>query len=1111
MSSLFIRGETGEAKIVSSLSDLKNLYNNYLKESSVNPNDILIYTSKGLIIHNVEMLEYFADVHYFIYSKHFSQEIIKVFNASVEKFSNPFSLNISINLNSIPDVNSVMSILEQNSKYLKNFTPQDFKATFSKMMDFYENFKLLYKTMKVNCNICDKIKECFQYQFEGVEIMFKHLNHYYGKCQEKKESFENKANIVKEKNNNTLKQYRESIDKLKVTELHPGMKNSRTKYLIDIYYNEKMIEKWGIKCKEQEKELLDKVPLIGELIGSEKLKMKNAKKESMLELKNEWSSLTKEYDKLFREKSSKPFTMMSELGSEFAMFKQQLQAIIEIFNSNMYTSNPNYVTTVDEAVESIRNLKKKYSNIALLSTLQTYLEPINVICNKMKKAMENIPIKINEFCNNCLTIKTTFVSILDSLDQYMVKLTDLETDFLYLENPGHFPEAYQNSIKEIKRRLIFNKKLMKDFDRLKGVLLRENLNRKQFLKDNEKYLPPEYLKLFKFTNVRLSIDYQNNNEVSILPNVLNEEDEKEINEGGFLNDTIMNPGILSASKEKSQLSSSIQDEKKCDDVNLIKTLTLRLEELDNSIKMKDNEIRKYQTMLEQSEKKINNFTNELKAINSIYDTMTENFFFQVSIKNQKYEKKKKENENLKKYISSSISGINMDECPLCKERALHSSEYQTTSTYITEMHDKLSNKVKMCSKLEKNFMDLLSQTSLIKKTFFTHMNHVIDKKNQEVSNLKSYYENKIMYLEDQLTETNEKVITDKNLRNSVSQLESKVKEFNILFSECEEEKKKLQYQLDELKQKENNAKLDYKLLQSKYDTLTTEYKTLENACEANRLKSLQVSSEVVNYIQENQQLKKDLDTYIKDNTNLKNMISQIKIENSTEINILNTKINEINSQYKNKIKEADESIKKLSQITEILNSNINENGILKQKINSLEIEISEKDKKIAELIETNKFSISNIQTEHLATKSNTNALTNEINLFTSDLDVISYKKIEKGLKCIFVPHSEGIYVCINLSETIRPGFGLDSNRYFYCRYILNLNSIEEELRELIIENSLIVIGRIGKLTEHIPKEKENPYNLPLENKYILVTLDRIDYVIGFPGEEMMFRNYNIIS
>ena len=129
---------------------------------------------------------------------------------------------------------------------------------------------------------------------------------------------------------------------------------------------------------------------------------------------------------------------------------------------------------------------------------------------------------------------------------------------------------------------------------------------------------------------------------------------------------------------------------------------------------------------------------------------------------------------------------------------------------------------------------------------------------------------------------------------------------------------------------------------------------------------------------------------------MKNMLSQMKIENSTEINILNAKINEINVQYKNKIKEADESLKKLSQITDVLNTHINENGALKQKINSLEIELSEKDKKIIELIETNKLSITTNQTEHLATKSNTNALTNEINLFSSDLDVISYKKIEKG-------------------------------------------------------------------------------------------------------------------
>ena len=46
--------------------------------------------------------------------------------------------------------------------------------------------------------------------------------------------------------------------------------------------------------------------------------------------------------------------------------------------------------------------------------------------------------------------------------------------------------------------------------------------------------------------------------------------------------------------------------------------------------------------------------------------------------------------------------------------------------------------------------------------------------------------------------------------------------------------------------------------------------------------------------------------------------------------------------------------------------------------------------------------------------------------------------------------------------------------------------------------------------EAIDTEGNNNYD-EKENKYILVTLDRIDYVIGFPGEEMMFRNYNIIS
>jgi hypothetical protein len=57
------------------------------------------------------------------------------------------------------------------------------------------------------------------------------------------------------------------------------------------------------------------------------------------------------------------------------------------------------------------------------------------------------------------------------------------------------------------------------------------------------------------------------------------------------------------------------------------------------------------------------------------------------------------------------------------------------------------------------------------------------------------------------------------------------------------------------------------------------------------------------------------------------------------------------------------------------------------------------------------------------------------------------------------------------------------------------------------DNSLIVIGRVSKLMEYTCTSQNNPYNLPEDNDYILVDLDKIDYVIGFQGEEMIFRNY----
>lgn len=133
---------------------------------------------------------------------------------------------------------------------------------------------------------------------------------------------------------------------------------------------------------------------------------------------------------------------------------------------------------------------------------------------------------------------------------------------------------------------------------------------------------------------------------------------------------------------------------------------------------------------------------------------------------------------------------------------------------------------------------------------------------------------------------------------------------------------------------------------------------------------------------------------------------------------------------------------------------------------------------------------------------------------TNDIDdgIISYKKISKGSRCIFVPFSEGIFVCINLSNellrnTFKPKESSNYTNFYECKYILDLNSFNKDLKKIIIDNSLIVIGRVGKLSELKASKSFYFLGLPEDKKFISVTLEKIDYVIGFPEDEILFKNY----
>ena len=205
-------------------------------------------------------------------------------------------------------------------------------------------------------------------------------------------------------------------------------------------------------------------------------------------------------------------------------------------------------------------------------------------------------------------------------------------------------------------------------------------------------------------------------------------------------------------------------------------------------------------------------------------------------------------------------------------------------------------------------------------------------------------------------------------------------------------------------------------------------------------------------------------------------------------------------QENQKIKKENETLKanyeeaqlKLIQLENLIKISQNDNNGLKLENQNLLKEKQQLSKEIA----AKQASISTNMT------SNSSNIKNEI-----PDEILQIKRIDKGSRCIFVPHSEGIYTCINLSSPFQLEGGEDLDNYYKCDFILNLNSFNEEMKDLIVENSLIVIGVIGDLSPYNPST--NTYNLPEDSTFTIATLKKIDYVIGFPGEELLFRDYNI--
>lgn len=125
------------------------------------------------------------------------------------------------------------------------------------------------------------------------------------------------------------------------------------------------------------------------------------------------------------------------------------------------------------------NLYKNKNFKDLQNTLDKNSLSLELLIKKMKNLLIKSSVTINIIFTNYHNVKRSLLEVDEKLGKYASLLESLEKDFSYLLNPKMFPIAYNASIIEIKRRLIFNSRITKDFEKLKQTVVKENFQRKQ--------------------------------------------------------------------------------------------------------------------------------------------------------------------------------------------------------------------------------------------------------------------------------------------------------------------------------------------------------------------------------------------------------------------------------------------------------------------------------------------------------------------------------------------------------------------------------------------------------------------------------------------------------
>jgi hypothetical protein len=58
---------------------------------------------------------------------------------------------------------------------------------------------------------------------------------------------------------------------------------------------------------------------------------------------------------------------------------------------------------------------------------------------------------------------------------------------------------------------------------------------------------------------------------------------------------------------------------------------------------------------------------------------------------------------------------------------------------------------------------------------------------------------------------------------------------------------------------------------------------------------------------------------------------------------------------------------------------------------------------------------------------------------------------------------------------------------------------------------MLVVGVVKEITTQVATPEHNPYNLAPSQRYVQCSLQRLENIVGFEGDEAVLTNYEFVS